>query len=495
MEAHHRSRHAIGSPAAFRPQAKEYALHPLEKALAIVVIALLVFLPWALGGMKLWAQQIAFGLAALAFVLALIPRTYDDRYHAGGNLRLYMWPKLLRFPIFWLGLAYFAIILIQIANPAWTFRSSSAGWWLEPQAHVAWLPHGVEGTPFAKMNGWRTLLIQTGVWLLACALWVGIVRRRTLLIILVTLVINAVLLGGVAVAQRISGTDDILWFVPSPNVIWGTFFYRNHGAAWFNLMVAAGFSLAAWFQLRALRSFAKSSPAAAVAFLALFLGIMVAVSHSRGGVLALSGFLVAFFVVYAVRHLTLPAYPRRGLVLGVLGVMFAAFITIGLVQLDAKGTWGRMEQLFEGKDKSILIRQTATQATTEMWETSPWLGHGAGAYRYVFPQYQQKHPLIFQAGKVRFLWEYAHNDPMQALAEVGLLGVGVFAAGLAWYLYALLLRGGLGNLVSLALLLGAAATLFHSWAEFVFHCPAIIYTWASLLVIGLLWCEKDRARS
>lgn len=103
VESSHRPRHAIGSPAAFRPQAKEYALHPLEKSLAVVVIALLVFLPWALGGMKLWAQQIAFALAALAFVLALIPRTYDDRYHAGGNLRLYMWPKLLRFPIFWLG--------------------------------------------------------------------------------------------------------------------------------------------------------------------------------------------------------------------------------------------------------------------------------------------------------------------------------------------------------------------------------------------------------
>ena len=69
----------------------------------LTVIALLVFLPWALGGMRPWAQQIGFGLAGLAFVLSLLPRTYDDRYHAGGNLRLHMWPKLRRFPIFWLG--------------------------------------------------------------------------------------------------------------------------------------------------------------------------------------------------------------------------------------------------------------------------------------------------------------------------------------------------------------------------------------------------------
>lgn len=103
MESRHRSRLAVGSAAAFRPSAKHYALHPWEKALLLTAIALLGFLPWAFGGMKLWAQQVAFGLAALAFVLALIPRTYDDRYHAGGNLRLHMWPKLLRFPVFWLG--------------------------------------------------------------------------------------------------------------------------------------------------------------------------------------------------------------------------------------------------------------------------------------------------------------------------------------------------------------------------------------------------------
>jgi hypothetical protein len=107
VDTSHRQRHTIGSPAAFRPQAKQYALHPLERGMVAVVIALLIFLPWALGGMKLWSQWTALALAALAFIIALVPRKYDDRYHAGGSVRLLPWPRLLRFPVFWLGLYIF----------------------------------------------------------------------------------------------------------------------------------------------------------------------------------------------------------------------------------------------------------------------------------------------------------------------------------------------------------------------------------------------------
>lgn len=468
-------------------------LHPLEKALLLTALALLIFLPWALGGMRLWAQQIAFGLAALAFVLSLIPRTYDDRYHAGGNLRLHMWPKLLRFPVFWLGLAYFAIILIQIANPAWTYRSSSAGWWLEGRDYINWLPHGVEGTPFEKMNGWRTLLIQGGAWLLVCALWVGITRRRTLQFILVTLTLNAVALGILAAAQRFGGTNEIFWQIPSPNEIWGTFFYRNHGGAWFNLAVAMACGLAAWYQLRALRSFAKSNPSAVLAFLAIFLGVIVIVSHSRGATLALVGLLGAFVVAYTVRHLTLPAYPRRRIIVAILASFFVVFASLGLRELKASRTWDRMEELFKGREETVVVRQLATQATLEMWDRDRWFGQGAGSFRYVFPLYQQHHPQIYKLGNMVFFWEYAHNDYAQALAEVGWVGVALLAAGLAWWLYALIKRGAHGNLLTIALVLGVIATCFHARVEFVFHCPAILYTAGAMFAIAVLWSERDRA--
>jgi O-antigen ligase len=493
VENHHRPRHALGSAAAFRPSAKQYALHPLEKALMLTVIALLVYVPWALGGMRPSAQIVAGILAVVAFVLSLIPRTYDDRYHAGGNLRLYMWPKLRRFPIFWIGLVYLALIVIQIYNPAWILRTSAKGWWLEPQAYLAWLPHGVEGTAFTKMNGWRTLLIQGGAWLLICALWVGVTRRRTLQLLLVTLTLNAVALGILAAAQRFGGTNDIFWQIPSPNEIWGTFFYRNHGAAWFNLTVAMACGLAAWFQLRALRSFAKSNPSAVLAFLAIFLGVIVIASHSRGAVLTLVGFLGAFVVAYIVRHLTLPDYPRRRIIVVILALSFIGFAGLGLRELKASRTWDRMEELFKGDRGSVESRQIATQATMEMWAKERWYGHGAGSFRYVFPQYQQHHPQIYKTGNLMFFWDYAHNDHAQALAEMGLVGFTLLAAGFVWWLYALYQRGAHGNLLAVALALGVIATVFHARVEFVLHCPAILYTAAALFVIAVLWSERDRA--
>lgn len=459
----------------------------------LTVIAVLVYLPWALGGMRPGAQLVAGALAALAFVLSLVPRTYDDRYHAGGNLRLHMWPKLRRFPIFWLGLVYFAVILTQIFNPAWVLRTATIGWWLEPQEHITWLPHGVEGTPFSKMNGWRTLLIQGGAWLMVCALWVGITRRRTLQLILVTLMLNATALGILAAAQRFTGTNDIFWQIPSPNEIWGSFFYRNHGGAWFNLAVAITCGLAAWFQLRALRSFAKSNPSAVVAFLAIFLGVIVIASHSRGAVLTLVGFLGAFIAAYIVRHLTLPAYPRRRIIVVILAVFFIGFAALGLRELKASRTWDRMEELFKGDRGSVESRQLATTATLEMWAKDRWFGQGAGSFRYVFPQYQQHHPQIYKTGNQMFFWEYAHNDHAQALAEVGLVGVGLGALALVWWLLALYQRSAYGNLLAVSLALGVIATLIHARVEFVLHCPAILYTAAALFVIAVLWSERDRA--
>lgn len=63
------------SPLPFRPKAKTYALQPLERTLAGVIITLLIFLPWALGGLRVWGQWPMFGLSVLAFLIALIPRT------------------------------------------------------------------------------------------------------------------------------------------------------------------------------------------------------------------------------------------------------------------------------------------------------------------------------------------------------------------------------------------------------------------------------------
>src|SRR5258708_1212761 len=132
----------------FRSDRKRLPLHPLEKAVLWVVALHLCFLPWALGTMHAWSQVTSLGLSAVGLALALIPRVYggdlgpgfqiggqtsedrgqnvDERRNPSTSrppssvlrppssaFRLTMWPRLLHFPIFWIGLALLGYIALQ----------------------------------------------------------------------------------------------------------------------------------------------------------------------------------------------------------------------------------------------------------------------------------------------------------------------------------------------------------------------------------------------
>lgn len=483
------SRHQL-HPRLSTGSAKRVSLHPAERVLIILVLIHLIFLPWALGTMRLWAQIISIVLAALIFIVALIPRSYTDENSRTGSHYLSMLPRLLRFPLFWIGALLLIYIAIQGLNPAWRYVSTDQGWWMTRITYINWLPHGTE-SPLDWANPWRALMIYGSAWLLMCSLWIGITRRRALQVILVGLVSNGLLLAIVAAAQRLTGTNKILWFVDSPNQIWGTFFYRNHGAAWFGLMVSLFCGLAFWHYLKALRTFAKSSPAALYGFLSFLMIVIVIAGYSRGAVISTLLFLGLFIITFLVRQFTLPAYPQKNVITVFLILLVAGFTFFGLQGLNAKNTWDRMEQLFEGETKTMAARRSATQATFDMWKASPWLGHGAHSFRFIFPVYQQHYPTIWKAGKRRLYWEHAHNDIAQTSAELGIVGVSFIVLGWLWALGRFVRTRAWANPLSITLLLGMICTVAHSWGEFVFQNPAILITWVSFGVISLRWAELD----
>jgi len=80
----------------FRAKTRRLKIHPTEVLLLWVVSVHLVFLPWALGGMRSWGQWTSLGLAAAGFVIALIPRGYTEEHTGAGAFRLIMWPRATR---------------------------------------------------------------------------------------------------------------------------------------------------------------------------------------------------------------------------------------------------------------------------------------------------------------------------------------------------------------------------------------------------------------
>lgn len=475
----------------FRAKTKRLRVHPLEITLLWLVAAHLVLLPWGLGGMRLWAQVPSLILGVLSFGLALLPRNYTEDHTGSNRFRLLTWPKLVRFPIFWLGLALLGYIVLQALNPAWKYETDGKVWWLQPVAHATWLPRGVDA-PFAEWNQWRLLLIYGSVWLTVCAVWVGFTRRRTVQVLFMALAFNGLLLALFGLAQRMLGNGKMFWFFVSPNpAFFSTFIYKNHAGAYLVLTLAVTCGLAAWYYLRGLRRMEKSNPSGVLAFFATCIAVSVLTSYARGATLIMLVFLLLCIGAFIVHQVTLPAESRKPVVAVALLLVFGLFLKTGLEALRSREAWDRLKAGITREDLSLDLRERATQASLEMLEANWKTGVGAGSFCFVFPLYQHRHPdLVASAGRKMF-WEHAHNDIVQFPIELGVGGVLLILAAGAAFGFSLIRGYFWANPLSATIVLGALLLVIYSWWDFPFQCPAILLTWCTLWVATTQWAQFE----
>ncbi|MDR1789162.1 MAG: O-antigen ligase family protein [Opitutaceae bacterium] len=482
-------------------------LHPLEKLLLFLAGAHLCLLPWMFGAMHVWSQLASLGLAFAGFAVALLPRRHAEvRAPGGGTLTVPMWPRLLRFPVFWLGLPLLGYMLVQALNPESAYTVTgylSYGrplykWTLAPLAYVEWLPSGV-AAPLtdAEMGTWRALLIYGQAWLVACAMWTGITRRSSIVGLLTAVVVNAAVFAAVGIAQRFANSLDMLWFLPAPRHVsywFAGIIYKNHAGAYMNLAAAISTGLLCRHIGRG--DGARGRPAPLFALFNILLGIAIFITQSRG----------AFFLFAAYTALSLPVIIVRGIRArdgGRVGIVVFAAVAAVLIPaavlsmrfLDIKQYTPRYESLLKKwaedrwtEDASYVLREKTREITLEMAKDRLWLGWGAGSFRYIYPSYARRlHPEVLGAPGRDRRWEYAHNDYVQFLAEFGVVGSS---------LAALLLGSGLVQLIRrrfwryphIALMfLGLLVTLAHCWVDFQSHNPAILLLWCGAAALLVRW--------
>jgi hypothetical protein len=260
-------------------------LHPQEKGVLLIVALHLVFLPWAFGTMHIWAQAFSLSLATLGLCVSLLPRTYTPE-QAGGTetVVLVPWRRLKRFPLFWIGLALFLLMIVQSLNPAWRFTHDDTKWWMVGTSHVTWLPSSTD-TPFGFFDLWRQFIFWTAAWMTICTIWIGVTRRKALQWIAYGLAANFLCVGAAAIAHKLDGTRKVLWLREFKGAEgFGSFVYHNHGAAYLALGVLLILALAAWHQVEARRKLARSSPGMVWLFAGLVMAAATGFSGSRAGV-------------------------------------------------------------------------------------------------------------------------------------------------------------------------------------------------------------------
>jgi len=278
-----------------------------------------------------------------------------------------------------------------------------------------------------------------------------------------------VALYGIAIAafallQGVSPNGKLYWLrrPTMGGAIYGPYVNHNHYAGLMELLMPVPLVLS----LTRLTG-EKERMAAGIA--AAIMTVTVFLSGSRGGMIAISIELVVFFLLLP-RQGVAPFRHKKGIQLAV--VTAFAIVLVGLL-------WW-----LGGKELSSRVSSIATETHTElsggmrlsidrdafrMFRNKPVLGWGLGTFPTVYPR--------FRSFYTNFFVNEAHNDYLQLLCEMGLLGF----ATMLWFLIVLYRRAlrkidnwtsNVTGAVTLACSLGITGILVHSLLDFNLQIPA-----------------------
>ncbi|HEY0704396.1 MAG TPA: O-antigen ligase family protein [Candidatus Acidoferrales bacterium] len=259
------------------------------------------------------------------------------------------------------------------------------------------------------------------------------------------------------IVQRFTSEGSIYWFqkLTAGGDPFGPFVNRNHFAGFAELTIPVGLSLLIFRGLRR-DTFPLAGLLAIVPIGALIL------SGSRGGIISFAFELAVLGLMARARKRG--AEPPRLAALAVVGL--AALGLIGW--LGASRAIERFSTLHAG-DVSLARRGTMVRGAAHIFFKYPVAGCGLGALVAVYPRYETLYDGL--------VVDHVHNDYMELLAEMGLLGAlcgGVFL----WILFRdakkswATEQGHFSRAIHAAGICAVCGLLLHSLVDFNLHIPS-----------------------
>ena len=252
----------------------------------------------------------------------------------------------------------------------------------------------------------------------------------------------------------------------------GTFVSRNHFAAFLAMALCVNVGVLLARREDAATGFAVDRYVRTFPLILSCLIILAGIifSYSRMGLIAPIVMLALFGGLWMIR----PGSRPLRFVVGTIVLILALF---------AIGAWRGIEVLAERfQDLEDIYRLAVWDATYSLFKTSPFWGIGLGGFVDNIPR--------FLPAFIHPMFHHAHNEPLEALAEGGVLYASVMGLGLLVY-FKVSIRGWLMRGDTLARGLGtgclaaAGAVLLQSLVEFPLRMPANAFYLS--VVMGLGW--------
>ncbi|WP_309396691.1 O-antigen ligase family protein [Cerasicoccus maritimus] len=447
--------------------------------------------PFLFGGMDWWSQVTIACLQALIFLVALTPFSG----FAAWRQRLV---KLIKLPPFWLGGLFVLYVIIQALNPSMeqVYVDESRYFIADrkPELFVSWLPQSILSN-FYIMNAWRMVIFWAGAWALVCGLWMGLSSRKAWLALGWMALGTGAVLSLASIAHHLSSNEHLFWFeqFKRSKGAFGPFVYRNQAAAYLYLTMGLGFAMFLHF-LRRGENRSGVHWLALIFSLACLLGLVLC--PSRGGWIGGASVLLVFLILlpFAIRWregFSKPALVVSGLLIaGVTGIGFWIARDFDFSQMAKK--WADVQS---GESVSLKSRMLLSEMTWDMFEDKPWIGWGAGSFRYKYHYYALAYPEIYFIGKTHWkkygeltmYYRQAHNDHFQFLAEYGVVGYGIMVLYcVSWVVYVFTCRT--ASIDCLMVIGIGVVFVFHNFGDFLMQNPIDLQAILIVMVfeVGLL---------
>lgn len=296
------------------------------------------------------------------------------------------------------------------------------------------------------------------------------------------LAIYGILVASFALLQGVSPNGKLYWLrVPRMGGrIYGSYVNHNHYAGLMELLVPIPLIIS-------LSRLASEKVRIAAGIAAAIMVGTIFLSGSRGGMLAIFVELAIFAIVLLRQKKTL----RFTLGIGTFAVVLVSL----LVWLGGKELSTRVASISTEARGEISggMRLSIDHDTVQMFRYRPIFGWGLGTFPVVYPQ--------FRSFYTNFFVNEAHNDYLQLLAEMGVLGFGT----LIWFLVVVYRRAlrkigkwpsDVSGAVTLSCTLGIVGILVHSLFDFNLQIPAnaaLFYVFCALAAAPPL-LQRSRKR-
>lgn len=465
-----------------------------EKLIELLLIALLIFMPLALGANKNWAREVVIALSGAISICFLLKYLYSD---VRRDFRITPSPVYIPATIF------IVIVIVQlIPLPAGLVSLISPNTTALKTELLSGIqqPDSLSSTtlsfyPNATRHDLRILLALAAVFFVVLNTFKNISQIKRILWA-ITLIGGFVAL--LALAQELFGNGKIYWLIPLKKGITcsGPFINHSHYGQFMNLSIGAALGL---LMVKLNEAFRGKKPTAPAVFEYLSSGsaktfwLLIAIislgaatvftSLSRGGMIGMltAGIVTTLIVTFR------KSLKGHGWVMALTALI--AFVCVLYTSFDA--VYDRLASLrnLDPYNNRLQIIKDLTAC----FRRFPILGTGMGTHEVVYPMYD--------SSTITATATHVENEYAQVLEETGLAGLTmlIIFGAIIFISYAKNIRSKNESIsgITYGLGFGLIAILVHSTTDFGQHMPANAFLSAIFcaIILALANIEQKQKQS